>query len=47
MTELRLDTAGNDEAALALFRSAGYDEIADYNANPHARHWLAKHLRGS
>jgi hypothetical protein len=40
--ELRLDTAGDSAAALALFRSAGYEEISDYNGNPHARFWFAK-----
>ncbi|MEA2421248.1 MAG: hypothetical protein QOF55_347 [Thermoleophilaceae bacterium] len=41
---LRLDTAGGAAGALALFRSAGYREIADYNGNPNARHWFEKRL---
>jgi GNAT superfamily N-acetyltransferase len=41
---LRLDTPGGEPAALALFRSAGFEPIADYNANPYARHWLEKRL---
>jgi ribosomal protein S18 acetylase RimI-like enzyme len=41
---LRLDTDGGNAAALALFRSAGYEPIGDYNANPYARHWFEKRL---
>jgi GNAT superfamily N-acetyltransferase len=37
--ELRLDTDGGEPAALALFRSAGYQPIADYNGNLYARYW--------
>jgi len=44
VTELRLDTAGEQPAALALFRSADYQPIADYNGNPYARYWFAKQL---
>jgi GNAT superfamily N-acetyltransferase len=42
--ELRLDTDGGDPGALALFRAAGFESVADYNGNPHARHWFAKRL---
>jgi hypothetical protein len=28
----------------ALFRSAGYRAIGDYNGNPYASHWLEKRL---
>lgn len=45
-SELRLDTDGGNPAALALFRGAGYKPIPDYNGNPYARHWFAKHLAG-
>ena len=38
----RLDTGPGMEAALALYRRAGYVEIADYNGNPHAAYWLEK-----
>ncbi len=41
---LRLDTDGGEPAALALFRSAGYQPIDDYNGNPHARYWFEKRL---
>lgn len=41
---LRLDTAGDQPAALALFRSAGYEPIADYNGNLHARYWFEKRI---
>lgn len=41
---LRLDTDGGEPAALALFRSAGYELIVDYNANPYARYWFEKRL---
>jgi GNAT superfamily N-acetyltransferase len=42
--ELRLDTDGGVPAALALFRSAGFRPIADYNGNPYARFWFEKRL---
>ncbi len=41
--ELRLDTMG-PPAALGLFRASGWEEVADYNGNPRARHWFAKRL---
>ncbi len=40
----RLDTGARQPEALRLFRSAGYRESADYNANPFAAHWLEKRL---
>lgn len=39
---VRLDTGDGQPDALALFRSAGYEEIPDYNANPYARYWFEK-----
>lgn len=42
---VRLDTDGGVPAALALFRSAGYREIEDYNGNEYARFWFEKHPR--
>lgn len=44
LARLRLDTPGNDAAALALFRRAGYEPIGDYNGNPRARYWFEKSL---
>jgi GNAT superfamily N-acetyltransferase len=41
---LRLDTDGRHPAALALFRSSGYQPVVDYNGNPYARHWFEKGL---
>ena len=41
---VRLDTGANQPAALALFRSSGYREVADYNANPYASYWFEKTL---
>ena len=43
---LRLDTDGRGPA-LALFRAEGYEPIADYNGNPHARFWFEKQLTAS
>jgi GNAT superfamily N-acetyltransferase len=42
--ELRLDTATELTEALALYRAAGYRDVANYNDNPFADHWLAKRL---
>jgi GNAT superfamily N-acetyltransferase len=44
LDRLRLDTAGNDPGAVALFRSAGFEEIPDYNGNRRAHHWFEKRL---
>ena len=41
---VRLDTGDRLPGALALFRSAGYREIDDYNGNPVASYWLEKPL---
>jgi GNAT superfamily N-acetyltransferase len=43
-TRLRLDTGGGDPDVLALFRSANYQPIEDYNSNPYARYWFEKQL---
>ena len=42
---VRLDTHRTLTEAIALYRSAGYREIAAYNDNPHAHHWFSKRLR--
>jgi GNAT superfamily N-acetyltransferase len=41
---VRLDTGNRQPAALALFRSAGYVAIGDYNGNRFASYWLEKSL---
>jgi ribosomal protein S18 acetylase RimI-like enzyme len=41
---VRLDTGHLQPEALSLFRSAGYERIPDYNANPYARYWFEKAL---
>jgi GNAT superfamily N-acetyltransferase len=39
---VRLDTGNRQPEALALFRSAGYREIPDYNGNRFASYWFEK-----
>jgi GNAT superfamily N-acetyltransferase len=41
---VRLDTGDRQPAARALYRSAGYREIPDYNQNPLARLWFERDL---
>jgi GNAT superfamily N-acetyltransferase len=41
---VRLDTGNRQPEALALFRSAGYREIGDYNGNPFASYWFEKEV---
>jgi ribosomal protein S18 acetylase RimI-like enzyme len=41
---LRLDTAQSMTAAVALYRSAGYRDIPDYNGNSYASYWGEKDL---
>jgi DNA-binding MarR family transcriptional regulator/GNAT superfamily N-acetyltransferase len=41
---LRLDTNKNLAEAQALYRSAGFEEVAAFNAEPYAHHWFAKSL---
>ena len=41
---LRLDTGDLQPEALALFRSAGYEQIPDYNGNTWATYWMEKRL---
>ncbi|MFL5870609.1 MAG: GNAT family N-acetyltransferase [Solirubrobacterales bacterium] len=40
----RLDTGDRQHAALALYRSAGYEPIDDYNGNRGATHWFEKRI---
>lgn len=44
MLRLRLDTNRTLSEAQALYRSAGYREIARFNDNPYADHWFEKAL---
>lgn len=41
---VRLDTGHLQPHARALYRSAGYEPIPDYNGNPFASHWFEKGL---
>ena len=41
---LRLDTAQSMTTAIALYRSAGYRDIPDYNGNSYASYWGEKTL---
>ena len=41
---VRLDTAERQAHAMALYRSAGYVEVPDYNGNPYATYWAEKVL---
>ena len=41
---LRLDTAQSMTTAIALYRSAGYRDIPDYNGNSYASYWGEKKL---
>ncbi|HEX2392597.1 MAG TPA: GNAT family N-acetyltransferase [Solirubrobacterales bacterium] len=41
---VRLDTSDYLSEAIGLYRSAGYAEVADYNANPKASLWFEREL---
>ncbi|MET8832557.1 helix-turn-helix domain-containing GNAT family N-acetyltransferase [Micromonospora sp. NPDC004540] len=43
-TAVRLDTNRNLTEAIAMYRAAGYQEIAPYNDEPYAHHWFEKPL---
>jgi GNAT superfamily N-acetyltransferase len=43
-TRVRLDTGPRQPHARALYESAGYAEIPDYNDNPAASYWAEKRL---
>ena len=43
-TAVRLDTNRNLTEAIAMYRSAGYREIEQYNTEHYAHHWFEKHL---
>jgi len=41
---VRLETNGSLTEAIALYRSAGYSEVAPFNDEPYAHHWFEKRL---
>src|SRR5207302_683018 len=41
---LRLETNKTLQEAIALYRSAGYRDVAPFNADPYATHWFEKRL---
>jgi ribosomal protein S18 acetylase RimI-like enzyme len=41
---VRLETNRNLVEAIALYRSAGYVEVAAFNDEPFAHHWFEKRL---
>src|SRR4051794_37475541 len=43
-TTVHLETNRNLTEAIALYRSAGYQEVAAFNDEPYAHHWFEKHL---
>lgn len=43
-TRIRLDTGSKQPHARALYESAGYDRIDDYNGNRYAALWFEKRL---
>ncbi len=41
---VRLETNRTLIEAVAMYRSAGYVEVAAFNDEPYAHHWFEKHL---
>lgn len=41
---VRLETNSTLVEAIALYRSAGYAEVAPFNDEPYAHHWFEKRL---
>jgi GNAT superfamily N-acetyltransferase len=41
---IRLETNATLHEAIALYRKAGYDEVAPFNNEPYAHHWFEKRL---
>jgi ribosomal protein S18 acetylase RimI-like enzyme len=41
---VRLDTNATLTEAIAMYRSAGYNEIDAFNDEPYAHHWFEKQL---
>ncbi len=44
---VRLDTNDALQEAIAMYRAAGYVEIARFNENPYAHHWFEKRVAAS
>ncbi len=44
LTSVRLETNRSLTEAMALYRSAGYAEVAPFNDEPYAHHWFQKEL---
>lgn len=44
LATLRLETNKSLHEAIRLYRSAGYREVASFNADPYAHHWFEKSL---
>ena len=44
LTTLRLETNQTLEEAIHLYRSAGFRQVAPFNADPYAHHWFEKRL---
>jgi DNA-binding MarR family transcriptional regulator/GNAT superfamily N-acetyltransferase len=44
LTTLRLETNQTLQEAIRLYRSAGFREVAPFNADPYAHHWFEKRL---
>lgn len=42
---VRLESNGRLDAAIAMYRARGYHEVAPFNAEPFATHWMEKRLR--
>jgi hypothetical protein len=43
---VRLETNRTLTEAIALYRSAGYEEVAPFNDEAYAHHWFEKGLAG-
>jgi len=44
LTTLRLETNQTLHEAIGLYRSAGFREVASFNADPYAHHWFEKFI---
>jgi GNAT superfamily N-acetyltransferase len=42
---LRLDTNASLTQAINLYRTSGFEEVAQFNDEPHATHWFERRLR--